>query len=72
VSGRARTRVDPSRLRFFLGGCGLASLLYACTLVGAYSDGRIIWIIQPFAIPLALTWLETPNTGSGDLEQSEK
>lgn len=58
VGGRAKDVLRRSDIRFLLGGAGLALALYAYSLTAAYADGRVVWIIYPFIIPLAAVWFE--------------
>ncbi|HEX7079369.1 MAG TPA: hypothetical protein VF363_13175 [Candidatus Eisenbacteria bacterium] len=62
VSGRAKAIGAP--LLAVLGvGCVLASAMYLYSLFSAYTDGRIIWIVYPFAIPIAVAWFRSRETG---------
>jgi hypothetical protein len=38
--------------------------MYLYSLCSAYTDGRIIWIVYPFAIPIAASWFEDPARAS--------
>jgi hypothetical protein len=50
-----RSRAEGRELRRFLGACCLMAVaVYFYSFISAYADGRLIWIIYPFAIPLAV------------------
>jgi len=52
---RAGETLSRPIFRFLLGGVSLVTMLYFYTLPAAYADGRVIWIVYPFLIPLALS-----------------
>jgi len=58
MSGRARALLRPDAYGVLLLGSLLAGVLYAVSIVGAHTDGRLIWIAYPFLIPIAATWFE--------------
>jgi hypothetical protein len=51
-------------------GCLMASSLYAYSLVSAYADGRVIWIVYPFAIPIAASLLGSSRKSENRLANS--
>jgi hypothetical protein len=57
-AGRVQARIAREQYRYFVGGSLLALSLYGYSLTAAYADGRVVWIIYPFAIPLAAAWFE--------------
>lgn len=60
MTGRSESVLGSPLFRYFLIGAGAAALLYVISVVTAYADGRIVWIIDPFIIPLAVALF--PNT----------
>ncbi|HYJ32206.1 MAG TPA: hypothetical protein VE326_03210 [Candidatus Binatia bacterium] len=54
ATGRAARALSPEHLRFFLTGSALAAALYLYSLTAAYADGRVIWSVYPFLIPMAV------------------
>jgi hypothetical protein len=57
---RAEAVLCRSHYKFFIGGAVTIVLVYLYTLPAAYADGRIVWVIYPFLIPLALTATAPP------------
>ncbi|MGE5175534.1 MAG: hypothetical protein ACM3JJ_04090 [Hyphomicrobiales bacterium] len=58
VGGAIRDRARGARGdeidRFLGAGCLAALSLYAVSLLTAYADGRVVWIIAPLLVPLAV------------------
>jgi hypothetical protein len=59
ATGRARRSMSSHHLRFLLGGAGLILILYLYSLFSAYADGRVIWAVYPFVIPIAITFWDS-------------
>lgn len=64
TAGRARALLRPDAYSVLLLGSLLAGVLYVGSIVGAHTDGRLVWIAYPFLIPIAATWFE-PRPGAG-------
>jgi hypothetical protein len=62
VRGGVSQRLGRQLLQFFVAGAGTSVVLYLYSLVGAWADGRVIWIIYPFLIPVALTLWWSPGS----------
>jgi len=58
TAGRARALLRPDAYSVLLLGSLLAGVLYVGSIVGAHTDGRLVWIAYPFLIPIAATWFE--------------
>jgi hypothetical protein len=52
-------------------GVFLGMLLFVYSIFSAYSDGRFIWTVYPFAIPLALMVFEEPGSGNGRIVEND-
>ena len=61
----AQARLNRGAYRFLASGVALGVAVYAYSLTSAYADGRVIWMIYPFAIPIALTLVEAPGRVGG-------
>ena len=58
TTGKAEQTLGRPLYRFLIGGCLISTVLYIASIVAGYADGRVIWVIYPFGIPLALTWFQ--------------
>ncbi len=67
IRDRARGGLRREDYRFFAGGVILILLVYLYTLPAAHADGRIVWVIYPFLIPIALTAIVSPRPRAAEL-----
>jgi hypothetical protein len=65
LRGRPEQLYGRTNTKLLLCGCALACSLYAYSLMAAYADGRVIWVIYPFAIPLAVSLVRPVVRESG-------
>ncbi len=62
ASGRARRALAASEYYVLILGGALACAMYLYSITSAYTDGRIIWILYPFAIPIGAAWFTARAT----------
>ncbi len=61
LNGAARRTLAEAHIRFLVWGAAIPVSLYLYSLFSAYADGRIIWALYPFAIPIAATLWSRPT-----------
>ena len=60
---RPENAYGPTNAGLLLWGCVLAVGLYAYGITAVHVDGRVVWVIYPFAIPLAVSLIPTKRAG---------